>query len=244
MPCRDKKHFRASTSSGRLVGMDSLRPDPARNSPTATDRTTTAASEISAGTAAVSPVTEFQTPESPAAEFPATVVPVLSGARIQLRTTTEDDRPTLDRIFRDPDVLTWWIDPDEAINDAVGSTNDDLRFVIEWRAEAEPVVVGFIQAAEENDRMYRHAGIDIAIESAWQGRGIGVEAIRVLATYLFHERGHHRLTIDPAAHNERAIRTYQKVGFRPVGVMRQYERGADGHFHDGLLMDLLADELT
>ena len=30
---------------------------------------------------------------------------------------------------------------------------------------------------------------------------------------------------------------------RPVGVMRQYERGGDGQFHDGLLMDLLRDEL-
>ncbi|GAA4530723.1 GNAT family N-acetyltransferase [Amycolatopsis samaneae] len=34
------------------------------------------------------------------------------------------------------------------------------------------------------------------------------------------------------------------LGFRPVGVLRQYERGADGTWHDGLLMDLLADELT
>jgi len=49
--------------------------------------------------------------------------------------------------------------------------------------------------------------------------------------------------IDPAASNEPAIRCYAKVGFRPVGVMRQYERGPDGTFHDGLLMDLLRDEL-
>jgi aminoglycoside 6'-N-acetyltransferase len=41
-----------------------------------------------------------------------------------------------------------------------------------------------------------------------------------------------------------AIRSYAKVGFRPVGVMRQYERGGDGRFHDGLLMDLLRGELA
>ena len=58
--------------------------------------------------------------------------------------------------------------------------------------------------------------------------------------YLFRHRGHHRLTIDPAAANDRAIRCYAKVGFRPVGVMRAYERGLDGRFHDGLLMDMLA----
>src|SRR6185295_11085520 len=41
-----------------------------------------------------------------------------------------------------------------------------------------------------------------------------------------------------------AITGYRKVGFRPVGVMRQYERGPEGEWHDGLLMDLLAGELT
>ena len=48
----------------------------------------------------------------------------------------------------------------------------------------------------------------------------------------------------PAAADEPAIRCYAKVGFRPVGVMRRYERGGDGRFHDGLLMDLLRDELA
>jgi len=34
------------------------------------------------------------------------------------------------------------------------------------------------------------------------------------------------------------------VGFRPIGAMRQYERGGHGHFHHGLLMDLLGGELA
>jgi aminoglycoside 6'-N-acetyltransferase len=50
--------------------------------------------------------------------------------------------------------------------------------------------------------------------------------------------------IDPAADNLPAIRAYEKVGFQRVGIMRAYERGADGTFHDCLLMDLLADDLT
>jgi aminoglycoside 6'-N-acetyltransferase len=35
---------------------------------------------------------------------------------------------------------------------------------------------------------------------------------------------------------------YGKVGFKPVGVMRKYERDASGKWSDGLLMDLLAEE--
>ena len=62
--------------------------------------------------------------------------------------------------------------------------------------------------------------------------------------WLADERGHHRVTIDPSAANERAIKAYASVGFKPVGVMRRYERDPDGPtFHDGLLMDLLIEEL-
>ena len=50
--------------------------------------------------------------------------------------------------------------------------------------------------------------------------------------------------IDPAAANERAIRAYAKVGFKPAGVLRRSWRGPDGTWEDQLLMDLLADELT
>ena len=67
------------------------------------------------------------------------------------------------------------------------------------------------------------------------------EAVWVI--YLIDVRGHHRLTIDPSAANERAIHVYSKLGFRPVGIQRLYERGPDGTFHDGLFMDLLADDL-
>lgn len=122
-----------------------------------------------------------------------------------------------------------WLDADE----------DTLVLVI----EVDGKVAGSIQAAEESDPDYRHAGLDLFLATASQGAGLGTDAIRTLARYLFEERGHHRLTIDPSAANERAIRAYERVGFRRVGVMRRYERGPDGTFHDGLLLDLLRGEL-
>jgi aminoglycoside 6'-N-acetyltransferase len=64
----------------------------------------------------------------------------------------------------------------------------------------------------------------------------------VLVRHLIFERGHHRLTIDPAADNLAAIRAYERVGFRRVGIMRKYELGPDGSWHDGLLMDMLAED--
>jgi uncharacterized glyoxalase superfamily protein PhnB len=91
--------------------------------------------------------------------------------------------------------------------------------------------------------MYRHANIDVYLTASRHGEGLGSEAVRVLARYLLEERSHHRLTIDPAVANRAAIHAYEKVGFRPVGVMSSYEQGPDGSWHDGLLMELLEGDL-
>lgn len=99
-----------------------------------------------------------------------------------------------------------------------------------------------IQYHEEHDPEYRHAGIDVYIEPAVHRRGYAIDAIRAVVQHLIVDRGHHRLTIDPAADNAAAIALYAKVGFRPVGRMRQYELQADGTWADGLLMELLADD--
>ena len=85
--------------------------------------------------------------------------------------------------------------------------------------------------------------MDIFLAPEHHGAGLGPAALRLVARWLIDERGHHRITIDPACANARAIRAYESIGFRPVGVMRSYERGPDGAWHDGLLMDLLAHEL-
>jgi aminoglycoside 6'-N-acetyltransferase len=85
--------------------------------------------------------------------------------------------------------------------------------------------------------------MDIYLDPAVHGRGVGTDALRTLARHLFVDHGHHRIEIDPAVDNAPAIRCYTKVGFRPVGVMRKAERGNDGTWHDSLLMDLLADDL-
>lgn len=165
----------------------------------------------------------------------------LRGERVTLRLLTEDDRAEIRRILDDPTVARWW-GPGSAETrlDEWFSDDGTVRFAIESAGR----VAGTIQFNEENEPDYRHAGLDIFLDAEHQGRGLGSDALRTLARYLIEVRGHHRLTIDPAAANERAIRAYARIGFRPVGVMRRYERGADGTFHDGLLMDLLADELT
>ena len=167
---------------------------------------------------------------------------MLAGELVTLRRAEMADAERLAEILAQPAVSAWWgrHDLDRVRAEVIDPGDGTVVFVI----EVEGTVAGLVQYSEEDEPDYRHAGIDIFLDPAYHGRGLGADAVRTVARYLFDVRGHHRLTIDPAASNERAIRSYERVGFRPVGVMRRYERGADGTWHDGLLMDLLAEELT
>lgn len=163
---------------------------------------------------------------------------ILRGERVLLRPGRPEDTEALIRIRNEPEVARRWgfEDIEDEIREQFIGVEEG--FVI----EVEGGIIGAIQYHEEEDPMYRHAGMDIFLATSHHGKGLGTEAIRVLARYLIEERGHHRLTIDPAADNVAAIRAYEKVGFRRVGIMRKYERGPDGAWHDGLLMDMLAEE--
>jgi aminoglycoside 6'-N-acetyltransferase len=164
---------------------------------------------------------------------------LLRGDHVVLRPLRVGDVERVAEIQSQPEVVRWWGPPNEA----------ELRRQAEGRDEAKALaierdgeLVGLIQYEEENEPDFRHAGIDLFLADHAQGQGLGTDAVRTLARYLIGERGHHRLTIDPAADNVAAIRAYEKVGFRPVGRMREYWRSPEGTWRDGLLMDLLARE--
>jgi aminoglycoside 6'-N-acetyltransferase len=166
----------------------------------------------------------------------------LRGPRVTLRAGRPDDEPALQAVFDAPEVARWWpSDGPDHVRDKLENRDPGVTV---WLIEMNGRVVGLIQAYEETDPQYRHAGIDLSLHPDAHGQGIGPEAIRVLARHLF-DHGHHRIVIDPNAANARAIRAYEKVGFRRVGVMRRYEWDATQQaWTDGVLMDLLPEELT
>jgi aminoglycoside 6'-N-acetyltransferase len=161
---------------------------------------------------------------------------ILRGERVLLRPLEQVDVPRLAEILAEPEVARWWGAWDEPRIRAEILEDDETE---SYAVVQDGKLIGLAIVTEELEPDYRHAALDLSLATSAQGHGLGGETLRVLARHLFEERGHHRLTIDPAAHNTRAIRAYERVGFRPVGVMRLYERGCDGTWHDGLLLDLL-----
>jgi len=158
-------------------------------------------------------------------------------SRVKLRPLTEGDEAELLRIHATPEVARWWHLPEEGF--PWSDEPDATRLTI----EVDGAVAGLIQFYEEPTPRYRHASVDLFLDPALHGRGLGTEALRRLVRHLIDDRGHHRITIDPNTANAPAIRSYEKAGFKPVGVMRRYERAPDGEgWRDGRLMELLAGE--
>ena len=156
-----------------------------------------------------------------------------------LRPLALEDISRVAAIQAQPGVARRWGPPnDDELAAKAAGTDECTAFAIELDDE----IVGLIQYHEEDDPMYRHAGIDLFLSEHVHGQGLGTDSVRAMVRHLIEDRGHHRLVIDPAADNAGAIRAYEKAGFRIVGVMHQYERLPGGEWHDGLLMELVADQ--
>jgi aminoglycoside 6'-N-acetyltransferase len=130
-------------------------------------------------------------------------------------------------------VSKWWgpMEPEFPFEEP-----ESTRFAI----VVDGSVAGLVQHGEEKWPANRHAWIDIFVGDDYAGRGIGTEVMRRTIRMLIDERGHHRITIDPAVENEPAIRCYEKAGFRRIGILeRSYREAWSGEWRDELLMELV-----
>jgi aminoglycoside 6'-N-acetyltransferase len=96
-----------------------------------------------------------------------------------------------------------------------------------WIVEEGGDPVGYLQVHPE--------GLDMFLVPSARGRGLGPDAARAMALHLVEERGRARVTVDPYAWNEGAVRAWERAGF--VEVSRH---DADGeHTAPWILMEFV-----
>jgi RimJ/RimL family protein N-acetyltransferase len=90
---------------------------------------------------------------------------------------------------------------------------------------------------------YWHSSAELAIymDREHIGAGFGTDAQAALLNFAFNSIGLNRVWLTAYASNTRAIRSYEKLGFRREGLMRQAWRGVGG-LEDSVLMAILASE--
>ena len=137
----------------------------------------------------------------------------LHGRLTSVRPATDADVDLLVGWHADPEVSRYWDDEtftrDEMLERLRRPRVD--AFVVE--ANGEPV--GFIQAWWDEDPAAQ-GGIDMFLIPGARGRGIGPDAARALVRHLLEDRGWTRVTVDPYAWNEPAVRAWRRAGFVDV----------------------------
>jgi len=152
---------------------------------------------------------------------------------MSLRPPVEADAAPLLDILTESEVSKWW----------VGYTADRVREeILESDAalvmDIDGLCAGAVFLYPNDDAEYEHVVIHLFLGANWYRRRFGAEALSIAINHLVGA-GHHRFTLDPNLYNEPAIRSYERLGFRRVGVLRDYQLRPNGKWEDGLLMDLL-----
>ncbi len=91
-------------------------------------------------------------------------------------------------------------------------------------------------------RQHRHAELGISIWNPdGRDKGYGTDAVMTMLWVGFHILGLNNIYLHAIAHNARALRTYEKAGFKRVGIFRRHMYSM-GEFQDEVAMDILKDE--
>lgn len=176
---------------------------------------------------------------------------MLKGERVTLRGVRRDDLLRLWEFNNDPEVeIAGGGDPpmpqslerleaeyDESVKKG---GRDGTTFAI----EADGKLIGQCGLHGFNDLhgvVHRcDLGISIGDKDYW-GRGYGREAITLLVDYAFTYWNVQRVGLQVLATNERAIRSYQAVGFIEEGRLRRH-MWSNGNYVDGVCMSILREE--
>jgi len=145
----------------------------------------------------------------------------------QLTSLRPADVADVDRLVAwhaDPEVSRYW--DDETFTRAEMEARLARTDVEAWIVEEAGEPVGYLQTHAE--------GLDMFLIPAARGRDLGPDAARAMARHLIGQ-GRTRVTVDPYAWNEGAVRAWVRAGF--VEVSRH--PADDGHSAEWVLMEFV-----
>jgi len=170
---------------------------------------------------------------------------VIIGEKTRLRAIERADIPLFVRWFNDPEVLgflSMYLPMSEAAEEQWFerqlADSKSLVFVIETMDGTPIGNLGFCEIDQKN----RHAWFGISIcEAGYRDRGFGTDALDTLLKFAFEEMNLNRVALRVLDYNHRAIRCYEKVGFKREGRLRQ-SHFSKGRYVDELVMGILSSE--
>ncbi len=171
-----------------------------------------------------------------------------TGQKVRLREYRKEDIERALCYINDPEIkrlLTPGIPYLNTLEDerkwveGLSATKDNYSFAIE-NLEDEKYIGGCGLNSIDWKNSVAVVGIFIGDKSYW-GKGYGTDAMNVLLKFIFEQMNIHKVKLNVFSYNERAIKSYEKCGFKVEGVVRQ-EIFRDGRYYDDIIMGLLKEE--
>lgn len=172
---------------------------------------------------------------------------MLKGKKTRIRPLEESDIDILYQWSSDEEINYWssgaWPlntlqSKDQLIEKFLDSPSDNYRYAILNENDSLIGTIGF----KELNIPSRSATLFVVIgNKTYWGHGYGTDAIITFVRFLFNQWNFHRISLDTWDENFRAIRAYEKVGFKIEGRQRE-ARFVLGNYHDAILMGLLRHE--
>jgi aminoglycoside 6'-N-acetyltransferase len=134
----------------------------------------------------------------------------IRGAQTTLRPVEAADIDLLLEWHADPEVSRFWDDKTFTYETMVARLA--RRDVAPYLVLADGVAIGYLQVWWDAEG----GGLDMFLEPSARGRGLGPDAARAMALHLIDDRGWTRVTVDPYAWNEQALRGWRNAGFVEV----------------------------
>jgi RimJ/RimL family protein N-acetyltransferase len=172
---------------------------------------------------------------------------ILPGEKIALRPMEPAEVVLIHKWANNPDVMPFWDGEEKTI----------AQVKADWRphyfSDRNPysgrcftilrgnAPIGMI-CYNKIDRHNRNTEIDMVIgqKENW-GLGYGSDALKTLVRYLFDRFELNRIWLGTHKYNTRAIRAYEKVGFKKEGLLRE-DAWIRDKFVDTVILSLLRKE--
>jgi RimJ/RimL family protein N-acetyltransferase len=162
-----------------------------------------------------------------------------NGRTVSLATYRPEDKEALVSMYASmsPEAVKWGLPPYDRAR--IERWTSDLTNNVTLLARSEQSVVGHLQMFRiPYERRKGVAELFIYLHQDFQNAGLGT-AMMKRAIELAKDAGLHRIGLSVVADNHRAIKVYERVGFKKEGIARETFYGEDHRYHDEVEMGLL-----
>lgn len=174
---------------------------------------------------------------------------MFKGVNINLRAVEKEDIPVLNSLRNEEEVLTHLM---SKLPHPVSLHAEELGYEEKckkkYRTDAELLIEKkdgtVIGKCGTMDTKWKDGETTVHVFTGSdenRGKGYGTEAMKLLISYIFEQMNMNRVKLYVFSFNERAIKSYEKTGFKVEGVLRQ-ELYRDGKYYDVIQMSILKRE--